>query len=273
VAAPKCSSASRNWKQILKAVHHIQASSAETKGGLAGDKPGSNSSQPEINLRCPTKRPARAASDALTARDPMPPLRVSTSKPPSSPSQAPITSKSSSAVAISGFRTAPDAETDTPMTSRPDRTSAVARSLVVAAPVEFESKIEAKIKQSCEQSIIVLCFKRLVPGAYNMGLIGSTSTTAPREVQQSGLSLRMGAASGALGVTAAGSHVNLMEQAKQQWVRGIQRPRGGGGGSAIGDREMRAYNGVDRIVGPDRSCLPRHPPHCRPWCLEFNGIM
>jgi len=25
-------------------------------------------------------------------------------------------------------------------------------------------------------------------------------------------------------------------------------------------------------AGPDRLCLPRHPPHYRPWFLESNGI-
>jgi hypothetical protein len=31
-------------------------------------------------------------------------------------------------------------------------------------------------------------------------------------------------------------------------------------------------NEIGLEVGPDRSCLPRHPPRCRPSFLEFNGI-
>jgi len=29
---------------------------------------------------------------------------------------------------------------------------------------------------------------------------------------------------------------------------------------------------VAAVVGPDRSCPPRHPPHFRPSFPEFNGI-
>jgi len=27
-----------------------------------------------------------------------------------------------------------------------------------------------------------------------------------------------------------------------------------------------------RVLGPDRECLSRHHPHCRPSCHESNGI-
>jgi hypothetical protein len=47
--------------------------------------------------------------------------------------------------------------------------------LGVAAQVEFESKIEAKVTAHYH----VLASKRLVQGAFNLGLIGSTCSTLP----------------------------------------------------------------------------------------------
>ena len=59
--------------------------------------------------------------------------------------------------------------------SAPDQTppedEAVAHDLDVAAQVEIEAKLESSLSYSS--------FKRLVPGALNVGLIGSTCTALP----------------------------------------------------------------------------------------------
>ena len=51
----------------------------------------------------------------------------------------------------------------------------VGRVLAAAAQVEIESKIDAKLKAIHPQ----VSFKRLVPGAFNVGFIGSTCTALP----------------------------------------------------------------------------------------------
>ena len=59
---------------------------------------------------------------------------------------------------------------------RPAAEDGVRRHHGVAAQVEIESKSEAKVKASYH----FLASKRLFPGAFNLGLIGSTCTTLPR---------------------------------------------------------------------------------------------
>jgi len=66
----------------------------------------------------------------------------------------------------------------------------------VAAQVEIENKIEA-----VESNLSYFSFKRLIPGAFNVGWIGSTCTALPHVVNLTGPAPAAAAAAVAQGLT------------------------------------------------------------------------